>query len=155
MSSTFTVGVAITGAVSSSLHSAIGGAQRTFAKLNTTTERLKKSQLNVTQAMQRYGSVSQSVSRNLTRDLSGISQSLGKIERQQKRMVSWDGISKGLAAQRQALTSELVSLGTSSLLVVPTIQAVKGYAGEQKQVTGIARGVPLLSCQACYDACGV
>ncbi len=72
MSSIFSIGVVIKGAVAGAFRSAMGDSRRSLNSLGETTRRLQSRQQQLTQAVTRYGHLGAQAARNLNSELGRV-----------------------------------------------------------------------------------
>ncbi|WP_032116656.1 phage tail tape measure protein [Candidatus Arsenophonus nilaparvatae] len=82
MSSTFSIGVVIKGAVAGAFRSAMGDSRRSLNSLSETTHRLQSRQQQLTQAVTRYGQLGVQAARSLNSELGRVGQTLSRLGQQ-------------------------------------------------------------------------
>ncbi|ELY4479317.1 hypothetical protein SMZ59_005545, partial [Salmonella enterica] len=110
MSASFSLGVVIGAAVSSSFSSAMGSTQRTLNKLTDTTSRLKTRQDALSRASERYGQIGAGVADRLRGSYDSVGNSLHRLHLQQEKLLKWDTKVNGVLLKRQQIMSELRGL---------------------------------------------
>lgn len=103
MSSQFSVGVIIGGAISSTFRSAISGTRRTLDGMSETTRRLQERQATLTQAMERYGNIGSRASQRMNSDLQRVGRTMEQLQRQQNRLSAASATSDAARSNRMAL----------------------------------------------------
>ncbi|EOC0700871.1 phage tail tape measure protein [Salmonella enterica subsp. enterica serovar Kokomlemle] len=141
MSASFSLGVVIGAAVSSSFSSAMGGTQRTLNKLTDTTSRLKTRQDALSRASERYGQIGAGVADRLRGSYDSIGNSLQHLHLQQEKLLKWDAKVNGVLLKRQQIMSELRGLaGGVTAAGALAVKATATYAGEETLLRSTSQG---------------
>ncbi|EDT6370666.1 phage tail tape measure protein, partial [Salmonella enterica subsp. enterica] len=96
MATTFSIGVLVSGAVTSTFLSTMTGTQRMLDKLGAATSGLQQRQEGLTRALERYGDAGSRMAGRLRTELDSVSRAFEGLEKRQKNLTKW-------AAQSQAL----------------------------------------------------
>ncbi|EAM6083183.1 phage tail tape measure protein [Salmonella enterica] len=96
MATTFSIGVLVSGAVTSTFLSTMTGTQRMLDKLGRATSGLQQRQDGLTRALERYGDAGGRMAARLRSELDSVGRSFDRLEKRQKSLTKW-------AAQSQAL----------------------------------------------------
>ncbi|EIC0887627.1 phage tail tape measure protein [Salmonella enterica subsp. enterica serovar Mikawasima] len=141
MSASFSLGVVIGAAVSSSFSSAMGGTQRTLNKLTDTTSRLKTRQDALSRASERYGQIGAGVADRLRGSYDSVGNSMQRLHLQQEKLLKWDTKVNGMLLKRQQIVSELRGLvGGVTAAGALAVKATATYAGEETLVRSTSQG---------------
>ncbi|EBR3877678.1 phage tail tape measure protein [Salmonella enterica subsp. arizonae] len=141
MSASFSLGVVIGAAVSSSFSSAMGSTQRTLNKLTDTTSRLKTRQDALSRASERYGQIGAGVADRLRGSYDSVGNSLQRLHLQQEKLLKWDAKVNGVLLKRQQIMSELRGLvGGVTAAGALAVKATATYAGEETLVRSTSQG---------------
>lgn len=141
MSASFSLGVVIGAAVSSSFSSAMGSTQRTLNKLTDTTSRLKTRQDALSRASERYGQIGAGVADRLRGSYDSVGNSLQRLHLQQEKLLKWDTKVNGMLLKRQQIVSELRGLvGGVTAAGALALKTTATYAGEETLVRSTSQG---------------
>lgn len=141
MSASFSLGVVIGAAVSSSFSSAMGSTQRTLNKLTDTTSRLKTRQDALSRASERYGQIGAGVADRLRGSYDSVGNSLQRLHLQQEKLLKWDTKVNGMLLKRQQIMSELRGLvGGVTAAGALALKTTATYAGEETLVRSTSQG---------------
>ncbi|EAA6342492.1 phage tail tape measure protein [Salmonella enterica subsp. enterica] len=141
MSASFSLGVVIGAAVSSSFSSAMGSTQRTLNKLTDTTSRLKTRQDALSRASERYGQIGAGVADRLRGSYDSVGNSLQRLHLQQEKLLKWDAKVNGMLLKRQQIMSELRGLvGGVTAAGALAVKATATYASEETLVRSTSQG---------------
>ncbi|ECB4072765.1 phage tail tape measure protein [Salmonella enterica subsp. enterica serovar Napoli] len=141
MSASFSLGVVIGAAVSSSFSSVMGSTQRTLNKLTDTTSRLKTRQDALSRASERYGQIGAGVADRLRGSYDSVGNSLQRLHLQQEKLLKWDTKVNGMLLKRQQIMSELRGLvGGVTAAGALAVKATATYAGEETLVRSTSQG---------------
>lgn len=141
MSASFSLGVVIGAAVSSSFSSAMGSTQRTLNKLTDTTSRLKTRQDTLSRASERYGQIGAGVADRLRGSYDSVGNSLQRLHLQQEKLLKWDAKVNGVLLKRQQIMSELRGLvGGVTAAGALAVKATATYAGEEAMLRSTSQG---------------
>lgn len=141
MSASFSLGVVIGAAVSSSFSSAMGSTQRTLNKLTDTTSRLKTRQDALSRASERYGQIGAGVADRLRGSYDSVGNSLQRLHLQQEKLLKWDTKVNGMLLKRQQIMSELRGLvGGVTAAGALAYKATATYAGEESMLRSTSQG---------------
>lgn len=141
MSASFSLGVVIGAAVSSSFSSAMGSTQRTLNKLTDTTSRLKTRQDALSRASERYGQIGAGVADRLRGSYDSVGNSLQRLHLQQEKLLKWDAKVNGMLLKRQQIMSELRGLvGGVTAAGALALKTTATYAGEETLVRSTSQG---------------
>ncbi|ECE2969945.1 hypothetical protein C6N78_10275 [Salmonella enterica] len=141
MSASFSLGVVIGAAVSSSFSSAMGSTQRTLNKLTDTTSRLKTRQDALSRASERYGQIGAGVADRLRGSYDSVGNSLQRLHLQQEKLLKWDAKVNGVLLKRQQIMSELRGLvGGVTAAGALAVKATATYAGEEAMLRSTSQG---------------
>ncbi|EHL2772162.1 phage tail tape measure protein [Salmonella enterica subsp. enterica serovar Hvittingfoss] len=141
MSASFSLGVVIGAAVSSSFSSAMGSTQRTLNKLTDTTSRLKTRQDALSRASERYGQIGAGVADRLRGSYDSVGNSLQRLHLQQEKLLKWDTKVNGVLLKRQQIMSELRGLvGGVTAAGALAVKATATYAGEEAMLRSTSQG---------------
>ncbi|EPD3104551.1 phage tail tape measure protein [Salmonella enterica] len=141
MSASFSLGVVIGAAVSSSFSSVMGSTQRTLNKLTDTTSRLKTRQDALSRASERYGQIGAGVADRLRGSYDSVGNSLQRLHLQQEKLLKWDAKVNGMLLKRQQIMSELRGLvGGVTAAGALAVKATATYAGEETLVRSTSQG---------------
>ncbi|HFE6699250.1 TPA: phage tail tape measure protein [Salmonella enterica subsp. enterica serovar Newport] len=141
MSASFSLGVVIGAAVSSSFSSAMGSTQRTLNKLTDTTSRLKTRQDTLSRASERYGQIGAGVADRLRGSYDSVGNSLQRLHLQQEKLLKWDTKVNGMLLKRQQIVSELRGLvGGVTAAGALALKTTATYAGEETLVRSTSQG---------------
>lgn len=141
MSASFSLGVVIGAAVSSSFSSAMGSTQRTLNKLTDTTSRLKTRQDALSRASERYGQIGTGVADRLRGSYDSVGNSLQRLHLQQEKLLKWDTKVNGMLLKRQQIMSELRGLvGGVTAAGALAYKATATYAGEESMLRSTSQG---------------
>lgn len=141
MSASFSLGVVIGAAVSSSFSSAMGSTQRTLNKLTDTTSRLKTRQDALSRASERYGQIGAGVADRLRGSYDSVGNSLQRLHLQQEKLLKWDAKVNGMLLKRQQIVSELRGLvGGVTAAGALALKTTATYAGEETLVRSTSQG---------------
>ncbi|HAU2963978.1 TPA: phage tail tape measure protein [Salmonella enterica subsp. diarizonae] len=141
MSASFSLGVVIGAAVSSSFSSAMGSTQRTLNKLTDTTSRLKTRQDTLSRASERYGQIGAGVADRLRGSYDSVGNSLQRLHLQQEKLLKWDAKVNGMLLKRQQIVSELRGLvGGVTAAGALALKTTATYAGEETLVRSTSQG---------------
>ncbi|EDW6064262.1 hypothetical protein YT14_002380 [Salmonella enterica subsp. enterica serovar Oslo] len=141
MSASFSLGVVIGAAVSSSFSSAMGSTQRTLNKLTDTTSRLKTRQDALSRASERYGQIGAGVADRLRGSYDSVGNSLQRLHLQQEKLLKWDTKVNGMLLKRQQIVSELRGLvGGVTAAGALALKTTATYAGEEALVRSTSQG---------------
>ncbi|WP_420064106.1 phage tail tape measure protein [Pectobacterium colocasium] len=127
MSSQFSVGVIIGGAISNSFRSAISGTRRTLDGMSETTRRLQERQAALTRAMERYGNIGSRASQRMNNDLQRVGRTMEQLQRQQNRLSAASATSDAARANRMALYAK----GAETYAVAQTVYSAVAPAVQQ------------------------
>lgn len=141
MSASFSLGVVIGAAVSSSFSSAMGSTQRTLNKLTDTTSRLKTRQDALSRASERYGQIGAGVADRLRGSYDSVGNSMQRLHLQQEKLLKWDAKVNGMLLKRQQIVSELRGLvGGVTAAGALALKTTATYAGEETLVRSTSQG---------------
>lgn len=141
MSASFSLGVVIGAAVSSSFSSAMGSTQRTLNKLTDTTSRFKTRQDALSRASERYGQIGAGVADRLRGSYDSVGNSLQRLHLQQEKLLKWDTKVNGMLLKRQQIVSELRGLvGGVTAAGALALKTTATYAGEETLVRSTSQG---------------
>ncbi|EDS3843442.1 hypothetical protein GUD61_002339 [Salmonella enterica] len=141
MSASFSLGVVIGAAVSSSFSSAMGSTQRTLNKLTDTTSRLKTRQDALSRASERYGQIGAGVADRLRGSYDSVGSSLQRLHLQQEKLLKWDTKVNGMLLKRQQIVSELRGLvGGVTAAGALALKTTATYASEETLVRSTSQG---------------
>ncbi|EJM2520043.1 phage tail tape measure protein [Salmonella enterica] len=141
MSASFSLGVVIGAAVSSSFSSAMGSTQRTLNKLTDTTSRLKTRQDALSRASERYGQIGAGVADRLRGSYDSVGNSMQRLHLQQEKLLKWDTKVNGMLLKRQQIVSELRGLvGGVTAAGALALKTTATYAGEETLVRSTSQG---------------
>lgn len=141
MSASFSLGVVIGAAVSSSFSSAMGSTQRTLNKLTDTTSRLKTRQDALSRASERYGQIGAGVADRLRGSYDSVGNSLQRLHLQQEKLLKWDTKVNGMLLKRQQIVSELRGLvGGVTAAGALALKTTATYAGEEAMLRSTSQG---------------
>lgn len=141
MSASFSLGVVIGAAVSSSFSSAMGGTQRTLNKLTDTTSCLKTRQDALSRASERYGQIGAGVADRLRGSYDSVGNSLQRLHLQQEKLLKWDTKVNGMLLKRQQIVSELRGLvGGVTAAGALALKTTATYASEETLVRSTSQG---------------
>ncbi|WP_339053174.1 phage tail tape measure protein [Arsenophonus endosymbiont of Crataerina pallida] len=121
MSSIFSIGVVIKGAVAGAFRSAMGDSRRSLNSLGETTRRLQSRQQQLTQAVTRYGHLGAQAARNLNSELGRVGQTLSRLEQQHRRLHRTLMASQMAGQQRHALMGQGLALGATTAAAVGAV----------------------------------
>ncbi|EDS5484604.1 phage tail tape measure protein, partial [Salmonella enterica subsp. enterica] len=145
MATTFSIGVLVSGAVTSSFLSTMSGTQRTLNKLAGSTEKLQKQQDVLThrqelaaRAMVRYGDLGSSAVRKIGTELDNVSRLLDRTQKQQAQMTKAAALNQSMKNNRMSLYAQgLESWGLAKTLMAPFKTGVMDYADFESQLRDI------------------
>ncbi|ECW0050661.1 phage tail tape measure protein [Salmonella enterica subsp. enterica] len=141
MSASFSLGVVIGAAVSSSFSSAMGSTQRTLNKLTDTTSRLKTRQDALSRASERYGQIGAGVADRLRGSYDSVGNSMQRLHIQQEKLLKWDNKVNSMLLKRQQIVSELRGLvGGVTAAGALALKTTATYAGEETLVRSTSQG---------------
>lgn len=141
MSASFSLGVVIGAAVSSSFSSAMGSTQRTLNKLTDTTSRLKTRQDALSRASERYGQIGAGVADRLRGSYDSVGNSMQRLHLQQEKLLKWDTKVNGMLLRRQQIMSELRGLvGGVTAAGALAYKTTATYAGEEEMLRSTSQG---------------
>ncbi|EJL9931205.1 phage tail tape measure protein, partial [Salmonella enterica] len=145
MAITFSIGVLVSGAVTSSFLSTMSGTQRTLNKLTLATEKLQKQQDTLTRrqematrAMERYGDIGGRAVRKIGAELDMVSRQFERMQKQQARMTKAAALSQSMKNNRMSLYGQgLETWGLAKTLMAPFKAGVIDYAHFEAQLRDI------------------
>lgn len=145
MATTFSIGVLVSGAVTSSFLSTMSGTQRTLNKLTLATEKLQKQQDTLTRrqematrAMERYGDIGGRAVRKIGAELDMVSRQFERMQKQQARMTKAAALSQSMKNNRMSLYGQgLETWGLAKTLMAPFKTGVIDYAHFEAQLRDI------------------
>ncbi|EHD2117063.1 phage tail tape measure protein [Salmonella enterica] len=141
MSASFSLGVVIGAAVSSSFSSAMGSTQRTLNKLTDTTSRLKTRQDALSRASERYGQIGAGVADRLRGSYDSVGNSMQRLHLQQEKLLKWDTRVNNMLLKRQQIVSELRGIiGGATAAGALAVKATATYASEEMLVRSTSQG---------------
>jgi TP901 family phage tail tape measure protein len=121
VSSTFSIGVVIKGAVAGAFRSAMGDSRQSLNTLSETTRRLQSRQQQLTRDVTRYGQLGGQAARHLNSELGRVGQTLSRLEQQHRRLHRTMMASQMAGQQRQALMGQGLALGATTAAVVGAV----------------------------------
>ncbi|EAB4400474.1 phage tail tape measure protein [Salmonella enterica subsp. enterica serovar Montevideo] len=145
MATTFSIGVLVSGAVTSSFLSTMSGTQRTLNKLALATEKLQKQQDTLTRrqematrAMERYGDIGGRAVRKIGTELDVVGRQFERMQKQQTRMTKAAALSQSMKNNRMSLYGQgLETWGLAKTLMAPFKTGVIDYANFEAQLRDI------------------
>lgn len=141
MSTSFSLGVVIGAAVSSSFASAMGNTQRTLNKLTDTTSRLKAHQEDLSRRAERYGQIGAGVADRLRGSYDSVGESLKRLETHQARLLKWDTKVNNMLLKRQQTMGQLRGvIGATTAAITLGYKTTASYAGEEFVLRSISQG---------------
>ncbi|WP_289996175.1 phage tail tape measure protein [Photorhabdus laumondii] len=139
MSTEFSIGVIIGGAISSAFSSAMSGTRRTLGTLGETTRQQENRQQALNRAVERYGQLGSRSAQRLNADLQRISRTLEQLNRQQQRLQSAASMSDAAKANRMALYARgAETYALTRTISSPVVQSVTKYASFESGLRDIA-----------------
>ncbi|EBH2658051.1 phage tail tape measure protein [Salmonella enterica subsp. enterica serovar Newport] len=145
MATTFSIGVLVSGAVTSSFLSTMSGTQRTLNKLAMATDGLKKKQDDLTRrqematrAMARYGDIGGRAVRKIGTELDAVSRQFTRMQKQQSQMTKAAALSQSMKNNRMSLYAQgLETWGLTKALMKPFSVGVMDYSNFEAQLRDI------------------
>ncbi|HAT1684418.1 TPA: phage tail tape measure protein [Klebsiella oxytoca] len=145
MATTFSIGVLVSGAVTSSFLSTMSGTQRTLNKLAMATDGLKKKQDDLTRrqelatrAMERYGDIGGRSVRKIGAELEGVTRQFTRMQKQQAQMTKAAALSQSMKNNRMSLYGQgLETWALAKTLMKPFTVGVADYANFEAQLRDI------------------
>ncbi|HGA5503369.1 TPA: phage tail tape measure protein [Salmonella enterica subsp. enterica serovar Potsdam] len=145
MATTFSIGVLVSGAVTSSFLSTMSGTQRTLNKLTLVTDRLQKQQDTLTRrqelatrAMERYGDIGGRSVRKIGTELEGVTRQFTRMQKQQAQMTKAAALSQSMKNNRMSLYGQgLETWALAKTLMKPFTVGVADYANFEAQLRDI------------------
>ncbi len=145
MATTFSIGVLVSGAVTSSFLSTMSGTQRTLNKLAMATDGLKKKQDDLTRrqematrAMARYGDIGGRAVRKIGTELDAVSRQFTRMQKQQAQMTKAAALSQSMKNNRMNLYAQgLETWGLTKALMKPFTVGVMDYSNFEAQLRDI------------------
>ncbi|EJM3831575.1 phage tail tape measure protein [Salmonella enterica] len=145
MATTFSIGVLVSGAVTSSFLSTMSGTQRTLNKLALATEKLQKQQDTLTRrqematrAMERYGDIGGRAVRKIGAELDVVSRQFERTQKQQMHLTKVATYGQALKNNRMGLYAQgLESWGLTKALMKPFTDGVLNYTSFESQLRDI------------------
>ena len=141
MSTSFSLGVVIGAAVSSSFASAMGNTQRTLNKLTDTTSRLKAHQDDLSRRAERYGQIGAGVADRLRSSYDSVGESLKRLETHQQRLLKWDTKVNNMLLKRQQTMGQLRGvIGATTAAITLGYKTSAQYGAEESVLRSISQG---------------
>lgn len=145
MATTFSIGVLVSGAVTSSFLSTMSGTQRTLNKLAMATDGLKKKQDDLTRrqematrAMERYGDIGGRAVRKIGTELDVVNRQFERTQKQQIHLTKVAAYGQSLKNNRMSLYAQgLESWGLTKALMKPFTVGVMDYSNFEAQLRDI------------------
>ncbi|EAS1877737.1 phage tail tape measure protein [Salmonella enterica] len=145
MATTFSIGVLVSGAVTSSFLSTMSGTQRTLNRLSLATEKLQKQQDSLTRrqemaarAMVRYGDIGGRAVRKIGAELDVVSRQFERTQKQQTHLTRVAAYGQALKNNRMSLYGQgLETWGLTKALMKPFSVGVMDYAHFEAQLRDI------------------
>ncbi|ELO0595964.1 phage tail tape measure protein [Salmonella enterica] len=145
MATTFSIGVLVSGAVTSSFLSTMSGTQRTLNKLAMATDGLKKKQDDLTRrqematrAMARYGDIGGRAVRKIGTELDAVSRQFTRMQKQQAQMTKAAALSQSMKNNRMSLYGQgLETWAMAKTLMKPFTVGVADYTDFEAQLRDI------------------
>ncbi|ELE3269003.1 phage tail tape measure protein [Salmonella enterica subsp. enterica serovar Muenchen] len=145
MATSFSIGVLVSGAVTSSFLSTMSGTQRTLNKLSFATEKLQKQQDSLTRrqemaarAMERYGDIGGRAVRKIGAELDVVSRQFERTQKQQTHLTEIAAYGQALKNNRMSLYGQgLETWGLTKTLMKPFSVGVMDYAHFESQLRDI------------------
>lgn len=145
MATTFSIGVLVSGAVTSTFLSTMSGTQRTLNKLAMATDGLKKKQDDLTRrqematrAMERYGDIGGRAVRKIGAELDIVNRQFERTQNQQEHLTKVATYGQALKNNRMGLYAQgLESWGLTKALMKPFSVGVMDYTNFEAQLRDI------------------